>query len=67
MNGLNEPKQGEALREWGVKVSSRPITVSFGELPPEPIYFSPKVEEHFQQLKLSGNYPRARVCFVFGS
>lgn len=52
MTGLNETKQGEALREWGVKVASKPITVNFGELPQEPVYFSPKVEEYFQQLRV---------------
>eukprot|EP00434_Breviolum_minutum_P035933 symbB.v1.2.031821.t1/scaffold3737.1/size52626/1 len=51
MTGLTE-KQGEVLGEWGVKIASQPMTVNFGELPSEPVYFSPRAEMHFQQLRL---------------
>ncbi|CAK9089659.1 unnamed protein product [Durusdinium trenchii] len=52
MKGLDQPDHGRALREWGVKVASTPMKVNFGELPQEPVYFSPLAEEHFRELRL---------------
>ncbi|CAE8655166.1 unnamed protein product, partial [Polarella glacialis] len=50
--GLVDEDQGQALREWGVKVDPEPVRVRCGQLDHDPIYFSRDVEDHFKNLEM---------------